>query len=257
MSGTVHYLQLMLHKAYADLRAEATRAYLGFIWWFLEPAMYMLVFYLIVEAGLRRGGEGFMPFLLCGLVSWKWFASTVLSGADSLNKNAGIIQQVYVPKPVFPGVVILVNSFKFLIILAILLLLLTLGLGKPVTPAWLALPVVIAAQFLLITAVVMLLAAIIPFARDLKMLLENFIMMLFFMSGIFFDIGNIEPDIAMLLRLNPMVPLIDAYRTILLEGAWPHWGELLSVVGVALALGVPGLLLLRHFDRIYPKLVSK
>ena len=36
-----------------------------------------------------------MPFfLLVGLVSWKWFASTLVSGSDSLSKNAGIIQQV-------------------------------------------------------------------------------------------------------------------------------------------------------------------
>ena len=256
MSGRSHYLQLMVHKAHADLRAEATRAYLGFVWWFLEPALYMLMFYLIVEAGLRRGGTDYMSFLLCGLVSWKWFASTVLSGADALNKNSGIIQQVYVPKYVFPGAIVLLNTFKFAIILGILLFLMTVVLGKPVTLSWLALPVVVLVQFVFITATVMLIAAVIPFARDLRMLLENFILMLFFMSGIFFDIAKVEPGIATMLRLNPMVDLIDAYRGIILKGDWPIWHDLLGVTAVSAVLGALGMHLLARFDRAYPKLVG-
>src|SRR5690606_21854583 len=104
MQSAGHYIDLMFYKAYAELRAEATRAYLGFLWWFLEPVLFLAIFYAIFETGLRRGGAAFVPFLLCGLVPWKWFASTVMGCANVMSRNYGIIQQVYVPKLVLPGV---------------------------------------------------------------------------------------------------------------------------------------------------------
>ena len=39
-----HYLELILYKAYADLRVEAARGYLGMLWWVLEPVLYMGAF---------------------------------------------------------------------------------------------------------------------------------------------------------------------------------------------------------------------
>jgi len=115
------YLNIILFKTWADLRAEASRAYIGFLWWFLEPLLYMAAFYVIFGLGLRMGGEGFVYFLLCGLVPWKWFSSTVNNGSRAIEAGAGMIHQVYIPKVVLPTIIVAINTVKFLMILPLLI----------------------------------------------------------------------------------------------------------------------------------------
>ena len=78
------FMDIVLFKAYADLRAERERTYLGFVWWIFEPLTYMFVLWLAFDVILSRGGEGFVLFVLVGLVPWQWFKSTVTHGANSV-----------------------------------------------------------------------------------------------------------------------------------------------------------------------------
>jgi lipopolysaccharide transport system permease protein len=183
----------VLQKARAGLRAEASRGYLGVLWWVIEPVMYMGVFYIAFAHLLNRGDEKFVFFLLTGLIVWKWFHATLNTGAISLMANAGLMNQVYLPKIVFPLTQIAINTFKFLIILTLFLVFL-LFTPTRVTLAWSLLPLVILTQLLLIVAVTSLLAAIMPFFPDLRVILDNILMMLLFISGVFFDIAGCPPQ---------------------------------------------------------------
>lgn len=248
------YVELVCYKAYADLRAEASRTSLGMLWWVLEPLLYMTAFYVVFGQLLNRGGEGFITFLLCGLVVWRWFATSVQRGASAISNNSGLMLQVYLPKYLFPAIVVLTNAIKFLIVFTLLLAYLALFVSS-VSPSWLALPILLLLQLLWIAANASLLAAVVPFAPDLKIVIANALMLLFFMSGIFYDIAALPEDIQFYFYLNPMATLIENYRLVLLEGAWPKWESLgvtliLSLIGIWL-----GLYLLTRYDRVYPKVV--
>jgi lipopolysaccharide transport system permease protein len=41
------YFELVFYKTYADLRAEAARTYISFLWWILDPLINMVVFYFV------------------------------------------------------------------------------------------------------------------------------------------------------------------------------------------------------------------
>ncbi|MBL4567407.1 MAG: ABC transporter permease, partial [Porticoccus sp.] len=86
----------------AELKAESSRSYLGFFWWILEPALYMVAFYIVFALVFQRGGPGFIPFLLCGLVVWKWFGSVVSGSANVILSSSALIRQVYIPKYLLP-----------------------------------------------------------------------------------------------------------------------------------------------------------
>ena len=72
------------------------------IWWIVEPLLCVGVFYIVFELGLRRGGDGFVAYLLCGLVTWKWFDGTVRSSASIISMGLGLMHQVYLPKYLLP-----------------------------------------------------------------------------------------------------------------------------------------------------------
>jgi homopolymeric O-antigen transport system permease protein len=249
-----NYWQLIWYKGMADLHAEAARAYVGFIWWVLEPLLYMAAFYVAFGLGLRGHGAGAVPLsLLCGLVPWKWFASSVQNGSDIIQANSGLIMQVYLPKYVLPGMVMVTNGIKFLIILSLLLLAVSLTRGS--SPAWLALPVVVFTEMLLALALSTLAAAIVPLLPDLDLVITNGLIVMMFMSGIFSDVDHLPPPLAHALALNPMVHVIRAFRTVLLEKRWPDWMALGGVALFSLLVYAMALALMRRYDRIYPKLL--
>lgn len=247
-----HYLELVWYKARADLRAEAARAYLGTLWWVLEPLLYMAVFYLVFSVLLQRGGEGFVPFLLSGLVVWRWFGASVGRGANAIPANARLMLQVYLPKYLFPAIVLVTNTLKFLIVFGLLLLYLAIVEGSW-SWSWMALPVLLAIQFLFIMACASLLAVVVPFVPDLKILIYNGLTLMFFMSGIFFDVASVPEHIRFYFYFNPMSTLIEAYRNVLLQNMWPNWQALAVIIVVSL-LGIgAALYLLTRYDRLYAK----
>lgn len=249
-----HYFELVWYKAYADLRTEAARAYLGMLWWVLEPLLYMVVFYMVFGHLLQRGGPGFVSFLLCGLIVWRWFANSVTRGATAISSNAGLISQVYLPKYLLPPMILVANTLKFLVVFLLLLAYLIV-VGSSLHWSWIALPILLATQLLLITACASLLAVFTPFFPDLKMLIDNGLTLLLFMSGVFYDISSFPEQIQFYFRLNPMAMLIEGYRAVLLKGIWPDWAALGTTVLVSLFAICAAVLLLIRYDRIYPKVV--
>jgi len=245
---------LVIQKAIAGLRAEASRGYLGVLWWIIEPVMYMSVFYVAFAHLLNRGDENFVIFLLTGLIVWKWFHATLNTGANSLMANAGLMNQVYIPKIVFPLTNIAVNTFKFMIIFVLFLFFLQFTAVR-VTWVWTLLPVLVLTQLLLIVAVTTLIGSIMPFFPDLRVILDNVLMMFLFLSGIFYDIDKLPTNVQGYLMLNPMAALIVMYRKILLEGLPPDWMQVFGILSLSVAIMILAVWILRRFDRIYPKIV--
>lgn len=247
-----HYLQLILFKTYADLRAEAARTYINFLWWIIEPILYMGVFYVVFGLLFQRGQGNFVPFLLCGLVTWKWFDSSLRNGAVAITANNGLMQQVYLPKIIFPSITIVTNTIKFVFILIMLLLFLQ-WYGASIGMAYVALPLALGVQLLFITACTYLAAAVVPLLPDIKLLIDNGLTLLFFLSGIFFSGDTIPEQYQFYFYLNPMAFLIESYRNILLDNRWPDWQGLGWIILASLAGIYMGQRLLTRFDRTYPR----
>jgi len=248
-----HYFELVRYKASIDLKSEGSQSYLGVIWWVLDPLLYLIAFYLIFEVFMQRGGEGFVGFLLCGLVFWRWFDSCVKQAADSIQGRASIIGQVYVPKLLFPVTDMLIASYRFFFVCALLFIFMAFYSG--VSLSWLALPIVMLTQALLIMAIGLAVALCVPFFPDVRKLLDNGMMLLFYMSGIFFDISLLEGQAGQLLSFNPIAALLLEYRSVLLVGAWPDWSVIISIAGGSLVFVLCMLIVGVKLDLVLPRIV--
>lgn len=247
------YAELIWYRGLADLHADAARGYVGFAWWVLEPLLYMGAFYVAFGLGIRQGGEHRLLFLLSGLVPWKLFSSTVQNGGGIIQANAGLIQQVYLPKYILPCMVLVTNGMKFLIILTLLLALAAFSHG--VAPSWLALPYLVLVELVLTLAVASLAAAVVPLLPDLDLIISNGLVVMLFISGVFNDISRLPPNVAHVLRLNPMVPVIAGFHDVLVEQTWPDWDALTVVLLASVLIYALALSLLRRYDRCYSKLM--
>lgn len=251
--GWARYWSLIAYKTYAELRAESERTYIGYAWWGVEPILSMGVYYVVFKWILERGTENYAAFLIVGLVPWRWLSTGILHGANAILSARSLIHQVYVPKVVFPIVSLLTDTFKFLVILALLLVFVVLS-GYPVGAYYLALPVVIIVQGIFTAGLILLVAGIVPFLPDIRMVLDNLVRLWLFLSGVFYTMESLPERLWPYFRWNPMVAILDSYRDILMYGRWPDFQDLLVIAVGSSVLLLAGAALIRRNDYRYPKL---
>lgn len=246
---------LVAFKALGELRTERQRTYLGFLWWFFEPLFLMVVFYLVFSVFMNRGGEDYVAVLLCGLVLWQWFGSTIMHCTTVIQGALPLLRSVRVEPAVFPLATFVADTIKFTIVLVVLVVVLA-ALGHPPNLAWLAMPVVLLAEALLACGACLIVASIVPFVPDLRFVISPLLQGMFFLSGVFFTMDSISPDARHWLEWNPMAVLIDCGRKILLYGELPDpWRVGRILMMAVLVLGV-GVMLIRTFSRRYAKLAD-
>jgi len=231
----LHLVELILFSTYAELRAERARSYLGLLWWIVEPAMNMGVYYLVFAVIFRMGGADYIPFLLIGLTLWQWFKSCISHGGYSIWQQLPLIRQVKLPLQVFPSVQILADTVKFLCILGILLIILW-STGYPPNVAYIALLPVLLVELIFVAACTYVVAAVVPLVPDLRFIIEQVLQVVMFLSGIVFSLDGLPPPLRRWFELNPIVELVDAGRGILMRGVWPDWFALGRVALISLVL---------------------
>jgi len=249
----VRFLELLWFSAYAELKAESARSYLGFLWWLLEPAMFMAVFWVVFGLVLGNRDPDFIPFLLVGLTFWQWLKSCITHGSHAIWLNIPLMRQVRLPVLLFPLTAVLSDTVKFAFIFAVLLVILW-SLGHPPGWAYLALPLVFAVELLLGCAGALIAAAVVPFVPDIRFVIENAMMALMFLSGVVFSLASLPEPYAAWMAFNPVVGIIESARDILMRGQWPDWLLLAKAgIGSLVVLAFAVVLIMRLAPR-YPKL---
>jgi lipopolysaccharide transport system permease protein len=231
-----HYISLMDTMARMALKAEANRYYLGYLWWVLEPLLWVGVFYFVFYVLLGSGAPGFLLFLAVGKLFFIWFSKTVNYAGNSLTNNAGLIGRMALPKTVFPLAVVVECGYRQMAVLGVLLVILLIN-GVSPQLHWLWLIPIIAVQLLLIVLCSCVAALLVAFKRDFALLINLGMIFLLFVSGIFWDIRDIVSERAMdmLLIWNPMAFLLHCYRQVLLWQELPNLTHLIAL-GVLLSV---------------------
>ena len=224
------YFRLVDIQARMLLKADASKFILGYLWWFLEPLLWVAVFYLVFNVILdrkgRSGGE-FLLFLACGKFAFIWFSKTVTQASNSIVANKSLVSKINVPKSMFPMAAVQESIYRqasvYLCLFAMLV-----GFGTPATMHWLWLLPVVFVNYLVIAACSLVGAYLVCLVRDFSKVIPLAMMFLLFTSGIFWDIHAIgDPQkTELILALNPLAFLLDANRQVLLHQALPDFTHL-------------------------------
>jgi lipopolysaccharide transport system permease protein len=220
----------------------------------VEPVIDMVVYYFVFGIFLNKTTDNYVPFLLIGLLAYRWFAVSIISGSNSIILNKPLMNQVFLPKIIFPTISVISNTFKYFITFFLLLLFLRIY-GFSLFSSYAALPLLILVQFFHILSITWFFGALVPFYPDLRIAIESIIRLLFFLSGIFFSVKSLAPKLQGFLYFNPMTIIIESYRNILMHGQWPEWAHLLYVFIISIFLGCLGRFIIKRFDFHYPKIV--
>ena len=242
-------------KLMLNLKAEASRTYLGYLWWVLEPTLYVCVLYLVFNYLIDRGTQDFVAFLLCGTIPFLWFSKTIANATASILDSHVLISSLRIPKPFFPLLIVFQDSVKQAFVFTLLFLFLLLY-GTPVSVNWWYVLPVIFVQLGMIIAAALSVAAITPWFPDFKFVVPTGLLLLMLSSGVFYSYQTLIPEARWdTFLLNPMANLIDNYRRVLLDGVQPDWLALLSIAAFSVVVSIIVLSLLRRYDATYNRLV--
>jgi ABC-type polysaccharide/polyol phosphate export permease len=215
------FRELLYQMTRRDLLLRYKQSVMGFGWAILMPLVNTAAFSVIfMRVAPIDPGIPYPLFAYAGLLAWNFFASALRFSVTSLTANATLVTKVYFPREIFPFSAVIVAVVD-LAVGALVLVLLMIYYRTPLTPAVLFLPVVLAAEVMLTAGVALLLAMANLFFRDVKYLFEVLITVWMFATSVLYPVELVGGRLGMVLRFNPMTPIIDAFRSVVLRGQLP------------------------------------
>ncbi len=235
-------LSALIHK---DFDTRYAGSVLGILWTQLYPLLLLAVYSFVFSVIFQNTIPRFPLFLFVGIALWHFFNNAIQLATGSIIANAHLIRKVGFPRET------LTISVIGVALIDLLASHLVLGVGAVafgVSPAWswLSLPVILILFALQCLGFGLVLATAAVYLRDVRFFVEVGVLLLMFLSPVFYSEGSVPPDAAWLMKVNPIAVTISAYRTAFMDGLWPAastWAILVVVALIAVVLG------LEIFDR--------
>lgn len=215
------YRDLLVLMTHRNLILQYRRAVMGFAWAIFMPVINTVVFTVIFRRVAKIETDVPYPvFSYCGLLPWNLFATSLKNSTNTLVANKNLLNKVYFPREVFPFSTVLVSVVDFCVGLSLLGLMM-LYYRIPLTATALFLPVLIVVQLTLTAGLAMILAPANLYYRDVKYILEVLITVGMFATPVVYPTRHVTGALGVVLQMNPLAPIIDGYRAVLLRGELP------------------------------------
>lgn len=229
-----------------ELKARYRGSVLGFLWTFLNPLLLMLVYSLVFTIYMRFEMEDYGAFMFSGLLPWLWFASSLGAGATSVVASGSLITKAMFPPIVLPVAAVFSSFWNFIFSLPMLFLIFLI-MGVKVGVALVALPLIVAVQFVLCLGFGLLLAALNVQFRDVEHLLANILTFWFFLCPVLYPISKVPEKLHFVALANLMGALITAYQDVLFYHRFPRWDLIGGVLVVAIGILLLGEWVFRRY----------
>ena len=95
------FFNYVVFSSKAELKSEVADSFLSWLWWFLDPLLYMLVYSFIAVVVFKSGVQYFPVFVFLGLNTWTFFSKTVKASVKLVANKKMIVTKVYIPKYMF------------------------------------------------------------------------------------------------------------------------------------------------------------
>jgi lipopolysaccharide transport system permease protein len=246
-----NYRDLFYFLVWRDIKVLYAQTILGFAWAILNPAIQILVFSVIfgAVAGIETDGIPYLLFTTVAIIPWTYMSDSMTAASQSLVTGKQMLGKIYFPRVLFPLTPILAKLVDFTISLVILVGVLVY---YQIAPTWnlLLLPVLIVAMMLVPTGIGMWLAALAIRYRDVRFAMTYIIKLLIYSGPIVYPASNIPPDIRFWYSMNPIVAVVEGFRSCLL-GTEIQWEYIIPGLLMAVVIFLSGAVYFRRMEKVF------
>ncbi|MBD3363276.1 hypothetical protein GF362_06155 [Candidatus Dojkabacteria bacterium] len=217
-----NYKDLLIELIKTNFKIRYNNSVLGFIWVLIRPFATFVILYTVWSAFRGQDIENYQVKLLLGIILFTFIKEGIIFGMNGLLDKAHIILKVN-----FPREIAVMSSVAMALInlLINLLIFVVFALFNPVDwslVGYLWFFVVIIGAILFIYGFCLYLSILLIRLRDLQHIFELFFELLFWVTPIFYEVGDqvgqIGGKIGKIISLNPVGMLIDIARDALING---------------------------------------
>jgi len=169
------------------------------------------------------------------------FSAAITGGSVSIISQKDLIKKIYFPREIIP-ISYVTGAFVNMVLSFIVVLAVALISGvRPTIGGLLCLPVIMLVEYIMALGIAFICSALTVYLRDLEHILGILSMAWMYATPICYPESLVPEKYLSLYRLNPVTPVIDAYRDVLYYGKTPELSTLIyaTLIGVVtLIIGV-------------------
>lgn len=215
------YKSILKYLVIGELKVKYKNRFLGVAWAVIDPLMLMLIYLVLVKFIFQRGGENYAIELLVGLITYRWFSTSIMNASRSLLSNGKLLQTVKFPYSVLPVSRVLINGVDLLVGFVILFVFVYFY-NVPATLNWLWIPLLLLLQFQFIIAVSLIFSIVGIYFRDLLNILQFGVRILLYASPILYGIEQIPSQFqTAYLVFSPLAALMVSFKNVLIFDVAP------------------------------------
>lgn len=242
------FVGLVVHLTARQLKSSHHLTLLGWGWPVVRLLAQLAVLVFLFSKVLNLHVPNYPIFVFVGLIGWNWFSAGVGAAATSVLSQRHLVMQPRLPSSVLPVVAAAVPLVDVLFALPVLGLM--LGLSTGLRWSLVACPLVVCLEFVLIVGLAWLVAGVSVFLRDVPNIVGVGLMILFYLTPVFYAGTHVPERFRWVLQLNPLTTILELYRWLMLGSPGPGAGRVGAVVAATLAVALLG-------HRVFAHLASR
>jgi len=213
----INYKELIIVLVKRDLVSIYKQTVLGPLWFLFGPlfTVFTYTFAFNKIANIPTDGIPAPVFYLAGTILWNYFQACFNGASNTFNANANIFGKVYFPR-LIPSISLVISNLlklglQFLVFVVFVIFYSNKGLIHP-NVTILYFPILVIIMAILSLGIGLIISSFTVKYRDVNQLIGAFLMLLMYASPIIYPSSSIPNIIKPYIDLNPIIPLIDAFR---------------------------------------------
>lgn len=245
------YREMIISLVRRELRGRYKGSVLGFLWTFLNPLLQLLIYTIVFSNIIRMGIDKYYLFLFVALIPWIFFSTSLITGSSCILNQKDMVKKIYFPREVLPIAHVTTNFVNMLLCFIVIFIVLAFSKVQINMVALLYLPIIMVVEYILSLGIAMIASAITVFFRDLEHILGIIGMAWMYLTPVMYSIEIVPKNYLTLFNLNPMTPIIIAYRDILYYGQVPKLGTLVHAFVLGIMILCIGFVVFNKLQRSF------
>ncbi|MGH7717640.1 MAG: ABC transporter permease, partial [Gemmatimonadaceae bacterium] len=254
-SGVWQYRELLRSLVVRNLKVKYQRSVLGFMWTLLNPLLTASVLIAVFSYIIRIPLRNFWAFLISGYFVWNFVQQLLSAGTSVLLEHAQLRRSVAFPSEVLVFGAALSRLVEFTLELSLALVLLVIFHHQHVPASFALLPVLFVLQTLIAVGLVMMIATLSVFYWDVQHVVPIALLMLFYLSPVFYPVSFVPEGIREVYFLNPIAGLITLYHAVLYDGSVPPVSFMAFMTVVALSIALIGYVIFNRYKSLFAEIL--
>ena len=216
-----------------DFKKRYAGSYLGAVWAMVQPVVTVAMYYVVFDVIMGTGNamvpdKPYVLFLTAGLVPWFYFSEALNSGTNALLEYNYLVKKVVFKISVLPIIKIIAATFIH-VFFALVMLVIAAIYGYYPSVYTLQLIYYSFCLFVFVLGLCYSTCAIMVFFKDIGQIISILLQIGMWATPILWDVNGLSSTMQMIVKINPLVYIVNGYRSAIFEKAW-FWEDFYSTM---------------------------